>query len=71
MCRNSFVLVMLVGAALSKYITPETCDSKGNSLELDELGERRARQAALQEREKEYREEAQRGNQNGEARQRR
>ena len=71
MSLNRFVLVMLVGAALSKYITPETCDSRGNSLELDDLGERRARQKALQEREKEYREEAQRSNQNGAARQRR
>ena len=61
---------MLAGAALSKYITPETCDSKGNSLELDDLGERRARQAALQQREKEYREEAQEANEDGEARQR-
>ena len=71
MCHNRFLLVMLAGAALSKYITPETCDSKGNSLELDDLGERQARQAALQQREKEYREEAQEANENGAARQRR
>ena len=62
---------MLVGAALSKYTTPETCDSRGNSLELDDLGERRARQTAILEREKEYREEVQRANENGAARQRR
>ena len=71
MCHNRFLLVMLAGAALSKYITPETCDSKGNSLELDDLGERQARQAALQQREKAYREEAQQSNENGAARHRR
>ncbi len=71
MCRNRFFLVMLVGAALSKFITPETCDSRGNSLELDDLGERQARQAALQQIEKKYRDQAQRLNENGAARQRR
>ena len=60
MSHNRFLLVMLAGAALSKFVTPETCDSKGISLELDDLGERQARQAALQQREKEYREEAER-----------
>ena len=71
MCHNRFFLVMLAGAALSKFITPETCDSKGNSLELDDLGERQARRAALQQREKDYREEAQQANEDGAARRRR
>ena len=30
---------MLVGAALSRYMTPETCDKDGRSRKLEDLGE--------------------------------
>ncbi len=49
-----FALIMLAGAASSKYITPETCDSQGNSLELSDLGVRAARMEALRQREDEF-----------------
>lgn len=32
-----FVIVMLVGAALSQYLTPETCDTHGRSRKLEDL----------------------------------
>lgn len=33
---------MLVGAALSKYMAPETCDSRGRSRKLEDLGQGKA-----------------------------
>ena len=33
---------MLAGAAMSRYMTPETCDSRGRSRRLDDLGKGKA-----------------------------
>jgi len=33
---------MLVGAALSRYLTPETCDSNGRSRKLEDLAQGKA-----------------------------
>ena len=45
---------MIAGTVSSKYVTPETCDSRGESLELSDLGERIGREEALRLREVGY-----------------
>ena len=39
---------MLVGAGLSWYMTPETCDSKGRSRRLEDLGEGKAHRKEME-----------------------
>ncbi|MCJ1393914.1 hypothetical protein MMC18_006790 [Xylographa bjoerkii] len=55
----SFVGVMLVGATISQYLTPETCDIWGNSRPLEDLSlGKRHRQALRDAERKEEREKA-------------
>ncbi|KAL6714800.1 hypothetical protein ACLMJK_007060 [Lecanora helva] len=49
-----FVIVMLVGAANSIYLVPETCDSKGRSHRLEDLGKGKAHRTAIEKAESEH-----------------
>lgn len=50
---TSFVAVMLVGAALSYYMTPETCDMGGKSRKLEDLAKGKAHRKLLEQEERE------------------
>lgn len=39
---HSFVIVMLVGAAVSRFLTPETCNANGKSRRLEDLAKGKA-----------------------------
>ena len=43
---------MLLGAALSRYVTPETCDNRGRSRRLEELGKGKAYRKELEQNER-------------------
>ena len=43
---------MLVGATLSKYVTPETCDYRGRSRRLEDLGKGKAYRKQLERNER-------------------
>lgn len=44
---------MLVGAAISYYITPETCDIRGNSRKLEDLAKGKAHRKLMEKEERE------------------
>ncbi|KAG8533010.1 uncharacterized protein KY384_001792 [Bacidia gigantensis] len=44
-----FTIVMIVGALMSIFVTPETCDKTGESLPLEDLAERKPRELALRQ----------------------
>ena len=51
--RNSFVTVMFLGAAISYYITPETCDVRGYSRKLEDLAKGKAHRKQMEREERE------------------
>ena len=49
---HRFALVMLLGALSSWYITPETCDTDGKSLSLEDLAKGNGRRRSLMKKKK-------------------
>lgn len=47
-----FVTVMLAGAALSQYLTPETCDIHGMSRKLEDLAKGKAERRNMERQER-------------------
>lgn len=47
-----FVIVMLVGAALSQYLTPETCDIHGKSRSLEDLAKGKSHRKDMERQER-------------------
>ena len=50
---NSFVTVMFLGAAISYYITPETCDIRGHSRKLEDLAKGKVHRKEMEREERE------------------